>query len=432
MYKRIASCRICGNQNLVKVLDLGEQALTGRFPLPQEPDPSSGPLELVACMGDDPAQYCGLLQLSCSYVLSEMYGSTYGYRSSLSQTMVRHLSDIVEESVGIAQLTVDDAVLDIGCNDGTLLKFYEGLGVQRTGIDPSSACFASSFPNDIKLIVDFFSAARVRQVCGDRPFKIVTSIAMFYDLEDPVGFMREVRSLLAPDGIWVSEQAYARSMIENVAFDSVCHEHLNYYNLRQMQWMAQRAGLKVLDVSVNDINGTSFRIVAARDDSSYGPRQGRLDKLLAAEARFDASQPLANFSVAVDESRATLRRFLQQARRSGKRSLGYGASTKGNVVLQYCGLTADDIPAIAEKHPGKFGHVTPATRIPIISEADARGQKPDHFIVFPWHLRDEIVRREERFVENGGKLVFPLPRFEVVESQAARATPVPECLRRIA
>ncbi len=429
MYKRVSACRICGNQRLVKVLDLGQQVLTGRFPRPDEPDPTRGPLELVVCAGGD--ENCGLLQLSCTFTLSEMYGPTYGYRSSLSQTMVRHLSGIVEECVSIAQPTVDDAVLDIGCNDGTLLKFYEGLGLRRTGIDPSSVRFADSFPGDIQLITDFFSAERVRKATDQR-FAIITSIAMFYDLEDPIGFMREVRDLLAPEGIWVTEQAYALSMIENVAFDSVCHEHLNYYNLRQFQWMAKRAGLKLLDVSLNNINGTSFRVVAARDDSSYEPRWGRLDEVLANEARFIEGRPLEQFQAAVDGRRTILRSFLDQSRRSGKRTLGYGASTKGNVVIQYCGLSAEDIPAIAEKQPNKFGLVTPSSRIPIISEAEARALKPDHFLIFPWHFRDEIVRREARFVSQGGKLVFPLPRFEVVENTAATVTPPPELLREIA
>lgn len=430
MYKRISACRICGNEQLTKVLDLGQQVLTGRFPRPDEPDPTRGPLELVLCSGGD--EHCGLLQLSCTFTLSEMYGPTYGYRSSLSQTMVRHLSGIVEESVGIAQPAVDDAVLDIGCNDGTLLKFYEGLGLHRTGIDPSSVKFADSFPSDIHLITDFFSADRVRNTSGDQKFAIITSIAMFYDLEDPIAFMTEVRDLLAPEGIWVTEQAYALSMVENVAFDSVCHEHLNYYNLRQFQWMAKRAGLKLLDVSLNNINGTSFRVVAARDDSAYEPRWNRLDDVLAAEARFAAGNPLQGFQAAVDNRRTILRSFLGEARRSGKRTLGYGASTKGNVVIQYCGLTSDDVSAIAEKQPNKFGLVTPSSRIPIISEAEARALKPDHFLVFPWHFRDEIVRREARFVSQGGKLIFPLPRFEVVESSSSAVTPAPELLREIA
>ncbi len=432
MLRRISRCRICGNERLSAVLDLGEQVLTGRFPRPDEPDPTRGPLELVRCDGADPARHCGLLQLSCTYDLGEMYGPTYGYRSALSQTMVRHLSDVTEEALGLAQPTVDDAVLDIGCNDGTLLKFYEGLGLNRVGIDPSSARFASAFPADCQLIVDFFSADKVRAVVGETKFKIITSIAMFYDIDDPTAFMGEVRSLLARDGIWVFEQAYARRMIENVAYDSVCHEHLNYYNLRQIQWMAEKAGLQLLDVSVNDINGTSFRVIAARDDAALPSRAGRLQSLRADEARYEAEQPYQAFGANVVSRRDELRRFFDRVRRQKQSALGYGASTKGNVVIQYCGLNADDLPAIAEKHPGKYGHVTPASRIPIISEADARARKPDFFVVFPWHYRAEIVRREARYMDEGGALVFPLPSFEIEGGRAGDRHHQAEPMRRTA
>lgn len=432
MYKRIGQCRICGNQNLVTVLNLGEQALTGRFPLPTDPDPSSGPLQLVVCSGDDPSQSCGLLQLSCSYELSEMYGPLYGYRSALSQTMVRHLSDIVEEAVAIAQPAADDAILDIGCNDGTLLKFYDGLALRRIGIDPSSGRFASSYPNDIKLIVDFFSSARLKKEATDAQFKIITSIAMFYDIEDPLSFMREIRALLAPDGIWVSEQAYALSMIQNLAFDSVCHEHITYYNLQQIEWLVRRAGLKLVDVSLNDSNGASFRIVVSRDDADIPVRRAHIDAILANEARFAQSRSIANFSSAVEDRCMHIREFIHEVNARGKRIFGYGASTKGNVVLQHCGLTPADLPAIAEKHPDKFGRVTPATRIPIISETEARAQKPDYFLVLPWHFRGEIIRREARFMHQGGAMVFPLPTFEVIEQAPQDVAPILDQERKIA
>ncbi len=413
MHRRISQCRICGNQRLRTVLDLGVQALTGRFPLPDEPDPTAGPLELLRCEGD-PRDACGLLQLSYTYELSEMYGPTYGYRSALSQSMVRHLSELVESAVALAQPGPGDAVLDIGCNDGTLLKFYEGLALERVGIDPSSARFADAYPPDVRLLVDFFSGDRVRAACGDRRFKVITSIAMFYDIDDPIGFMREVRDLLAPDGVWVFEQGYAARMIENVAYDSVCHEHLNYYNLRQIQWMAERAGLRILDVEVNDVNGASFCVTAARDDASFSPRATTIDALAAAERGLEERDLYDRFRVSVEQSRDTLRAFVDRALGTGRRIYGCGASTKGNVVIQYCGLGPDQITAIAEKHPGKHGHVTPGSRIPIVTEAEARAARPDYFLVFPWHYRAEITRREQRFVEGGGTLVFPLPRFELV------------------
>jgi NDP-4-keto-2,6-dideoxyhexose 3-C-methyltransferase len=416
MYRRISSCRICGNTNLIKVIDLGRQVLTGRFPAPGEPDPTAGPLELLACHGADPARHCGLLQLSCSYQLDEMYGATYGYRSALNQSMVRHLSELVEAAVAWAQPQVGDRVLDIGANDGTLLKFYEGLGLKRYGIDPSSARYAADYPADVGLIVDFFSAERVRRLAGDGGFKLITSIAMFYDLDDPMAFVREVRDLLHPEGIWVFEQGYASRMLDNVAYDSICHEHISYFDLRQIRWLIERAGLKLLDVSTNDTNGGSFCVTAARAESSHRPRQRRLDAMAASEA---GQAPLARydrFRAAIDDSRARLLRFLGEARASGKTVMGYGASTKGNVVIQHCGLGARDLAAIAEKHPGKYGRVTPGSRIPIISESAARAARPDYFLVLPWHFRAEIVRRETQYLADGGTLVFPLPRLELVSS----------------
>jgi NDP-4-keto-2,6-dideoxyhexose 3-C-methyltransferase len=361
-----------------------------------------------------------------------MYGPLYGYRSSLSQTMVRHLSDIVEEALAVAQPSAEDTVLDIGCNDGTLLKFYDGLDLRRIGIDPSSARFASSYPDDIELIVDFFSADRLKRGDADLRFKIITSIAMFYDIENPLSFMREIRSLLAPDGVWFSEQAYALSMIQNLAFDSICHEHITYYNLRQIEWLTARAGLKLLDVSLNDSNGASFRIAACRDDAPLSPNRSHIDAVLASEARFAEGRALANFSTAVEERCEHIKEFIHEVQARGKTIFGYGASTKGNVVLQHCGLSTTELPFIAEKHPGKYGRVTPATRIPIISEADARAKKPDYFLVLPWHFRGEIVRRESRFMQQGGALVFPLPTFEVVEQETQEAYPATAQDRKIA
>ena len=276
MHERIAGCRICGNSNLVRILDLGQLALSGGFPLPGEPDPMSGPLELWVCAGGKADPCCGLLQLSCDYPPSELYGPGYEFRSALSQTRVRHLSAIAEEGIALAQPRIADAVLDIGCNDGTLLKSFQGLGLDCVGIDPTGARFASRLPADIHLIEDYFSAERVRRDCGNLKFAVITSIDLFSHLPKPMAFMRQVRELLAPQGIWITEQAYALGMIENLAFDTICHEQPCYFNLRQLQWLAHRVGLKLVDVSVNDSGGASFRVALARDDSAYLPRRARI------------------------------------------------------------------------------------------------------------------------------------------------------------
>jgi dTDP-4-amino-4,6-dideoxygalactose transaminase/2-polyprenyl-3-methyl-5-hydroxy-6-metoxy-1,4-benzoquinol methylase len=416
--RRIERCRVCGNTNLRQILDLGEQALTGRFVRPEEPDPTVGPLQLVLCHGAAGDEHCGLLQLAHTYELTEMYGESYGYRSALSGTMVQHLRQIAARAQAVARPAPGDAVLDIGCSDGTLLGFYDGAQLKRRGVDPSSARFRAEFPPGAELLVDFFSRRRIESAFGRGAYKIVTSIAMFYDLDDPMAFMRDVRDILAPDGIWITEQAHMGTMLTNLAFDSVCHEHLNYYNLRQIAWMAARCGLRVLDVELNAINGASFCVTLCRSDAPLAGRPDAVAHLLEEErASFSTLLPYATFADRITLFRRRVRTFFDEAREAGELVLGYGASTKGNVVLQYCGIGPREMPAIAEKYPLKFGLVTPGTRIPIVSEEEARARKPDYFFVLPWHFRDEIVQRERAYLEGGGALVFALPRFEIVRTR---------------
>ncbi|WP_431857363.1 class I SAM-dependent methyltransferase [Azospirillum sp.] len=415
----ISCCRVCGNPALVPILDLGEHSLTGRFPRPDEKDPPSGPLALVMCDRSAAADgaACGTLQLSHDYEQSEMFGERYGYRSSVTETMRRHLHAKAHALVERAAPAAGDVVLDIGCNDGTLLRCYDGMGLRRIGIDPSSGPFVGSLPPDIELVIDFFSADRVRPLLGGAKLKIVTSIAMFYDLPDPVQFMREVRALLADDGIWEMEQSYMPLMLSELTYDTICHEHLTYYGLTQIAWMAERADLRILDASTNDVNGGSFRVQLT---PRHGPRrpapesERAIAALLAEEARsgLDSAAPHLTFAERISHHRDVVRDFFRLA--EGKVVLGYGASTKGNVILQYCGVTTRELPAILERYAPKCGLVTPGSRIPIISEDEGRARRPDFLLVFPWHFRDEIVRREAAFLEAGGHLVFPLPRFEIV------------------
>jgi len=417
---KIEKCRLCGNPRLREILDLGDQALTGCFLRPDHADPTVGPLQLVLCDGEPDGNHCGLLQLGHTYDFGEMYNETYGYRSAQSQTMLAHLRDIVRNAVEVASPRPGDAVLDIGCNDGTLLGYYEGMGLKRHGVDPSSGRFKSEYPSDVSLLVDFFTKDKVTRVFGDGKYRIITSIAMLYDLVDPMAFMRDVRDLLTQDGVWISEQSHMGTMLTNLAFDSVCHEHLEYYNLRQIQWMAECCGLKLLDADVNTINGSSFRVTFAHADSPLVGRPDRVTRILDEErkAGFETLRPFQIFEEHIVQFRSRVRDFFSEARKANQMVLGYGASTKGNVVLQYCGVTQEEMPAIAEKYSWKVGLVAPGTRIPIISEDEARARNPDYFFVLPWHFRDEIVERERSYLERGGALVFALPRFEIVRKDS--------------
>jgi len=410
LYKAIGKCRVGQSQHLISVLNLGYQALTGVFPKSASESVTIGPLELVWCPDS------GLLQLRHSYNPDEMYGDNYGYRSGLNQSMVNHLTNKVRHLEHHINPIACDTVLDIGSNDATLLKAYSVPGLKRIGIDPTGKKFAKFYPADVKLVPEFFSASAYRTTT-EKPAKIVTAIAMFYDLEDPIQFAREVASILADDGVWHFEQSYMPSMLRLNSYDTICHEHLEYYSLGVVEKILKAADLRLIDVIMNNVNGGSFAVTAAKSTNrSFDPNHAVIDWLLDQEERMglNTPRPFRDFEERVFRHREDLVRLLRALVADGKKVLGYGASTKGNVLLQFCGFTAADIPAIAEVNPDKFGCVTPGTHIPIIPEAEARAMRPDYFLVLPWHFKDGILRREEEYLANGGKFIFPFPEIEIV------------------
>jgi hypothetical protein len=408
-YHRITRCRASGSQNLVSVLNLGTQSLTGVFPRSTDVPVTAGPLELVWCPDS------GLLQLNHSYDPNEMYGDNYGYRSGLNQSMVRHLQAKVRRLEAYAALKAGDVVLDIGSNDATLLKAYQVPGIDRIGIDPTGAKFREYYTSDIQLVPDFFSKANFENV-STKKARIVTSIAMFYDLEDPTEFARQIAAVLADDGIWHFEQSYMPSMLRTNSYDTICHEHIEYYSLTALRGILEAAGLRLLDVQMNAVNGGSFAVTAAKPESRYPANSAMVNWLIEQERRMglDTPRPFRDFEERVFRHREDLRRLIRALVGDGKKILGYGASTKGNVLLQFCGLTPEEIPAIAEVNPDKFGCVTPGTHIPIISEQEARAMNPDFFLVLPWHFKSGIIEREREFFEKNGKMIFPFPDIEIV------------------
>src|SRR5262245_49808168 len=267
VYRIVHRCRICGNPELSSVLHLGEQALTGVFPRSREEEVESGPLELVKC--DEGPGGCGLVQLRHSYLPEKMYRMNYGYRSGLNASMVEHLRRRARHAAGIAHPKAGDLILDIGSNDSTTLRSYPEMGLDLVGMDPTGKKFARYYPPHVRLIPDFFSARAFEQALPGRRARIITSIAMFYDLESPLDFMADVHRVLADDGIWVFEQSYCPSMLEANAYDTICHEHVSYYAMRQIKWMTDRVGFKVLDVELNDANGGSFCVTVAKQKAPY-------------------------------------------------------------------------------------------------------------------------------------------------------------------
>ena len=406
---RIQGCRLCGAPELVTVLELGEQALTGVFPATAAESVSRGPLELVWCSS------CTLLQLAHSHDAAEMYGDNYGYRSGLNQAMVQHLGRKVSSLEALVDLRPHDTVLDIGSNDGTLLASYGTPQLRRIGIDPTATRFASFYPPDAELVPDFFSKEAYGRVT-DAPARVITSIAMFYDLEEPVAFARDVGSCLAPDGVWHFEQSYMPSMLRLTAYDTVCHEHLEYYSLANICRILADAELRLLDVRFNRVNGGSFAVTATHQESPLVPNRVLINWFLGQEERIGlwTPGPFRRFEESVFRHRTDLAQLIHALRDDGASVMGYGASTKGNVLLQFCGLTGSDIEAIADVNVDKVGRVTPGTTIPIVSEAEMRETHPDYLLILPWHFRDGIVEREAEYIRKGGRLIFPLPEIEIV------------------
>lgn len=408
MYSKIDHCRICGNQNLQEVLDLGEQVLTGVFPRQKEQMITCGPLRLVKCVGAD---CCGLLQLAHSYDLGEMYGANYGYRSGLNPSMVKHLHGKVRRILSWVDTSDRPIVLDIGSNDGTTLGAFPE-SCRRVGIDPTAEKFRQFYPPEVAVIADFFSARRFNEAFPAQKARVVMSFSMFYDLEQPLDFMREVASILDDRGVWVFEQSYMPLMLSTNSYDTACHEHLEYYGLKQIHWMVARAGLKIVDVEFNDVNGGSFSIMAALVGSTL-PEFSGLGALLEreTEAGLTSLTPYRKFAERASASRAALKKFVGDARAAGKRVACLGASTKGNVLLQYCGFTANDIEAVGEVNPDKYGCFTPGTLLPIVPEAELLANEPDFLIVLPWHFKPFFL---EKYRLKHARLVFPLPELEIV------------------
>ncbi|PJJ06497.1 NDP-4-keto-2,6-dideoxyhexose 3-C-methyltransferase [Streptomyces sp. 2333.5] len=408
----IEDCRICGNRNLLPVLDLGPQALTGVFPRTREEAVPTVPLELLKCSPDG----CGLVQLRHTADFGLMYNENYGYRSGIRPFMVQHLHGKVAAITGLVDLGPDDLVVDIGSNDSTLLRGYPTPGPTRVGIDPTGPKFREHYPPDAELIPDFFSRDLFTERFGTRRAKVVTSIAMFYDLPRPMAFMQDVYDVLDDDGIWVMEQSYLPAMIEGTAYDVVCHEHLEYYALQQIEWMAERVGFTVLKAELTEVYGGSLCVTLAKRPGRYPVDEAGLAAVRARETALglDTMAPFEAFAKRVHGYRDGLRDFLDESRRAGKVTLGYGASTKGNVILQFCGLTEDDLPCIGEPNADKSGCFTPGTGIPIVSEEEAKSRRPDQLLVLPWIYREGFIERESDFLAGGGKLVFPLPELSIV------------------
>ena len=400
----MTACRICHSTSLDPVLDLGNQTLTGFFPSPGQEIPKSQ-LLLSWCSS------CGLSQLGSDVDVDQLYGPHYGYRTSLNQSMIDHIQGITN---GIETNYLGDAsanILDIGSNDGTLLSCYKGDHI-LVGVDPLALHYDDRYPSKAICIEGFFSEQLVRKHCDKLEFDAITSIAMFYDLPDPIEFVHQVRNLLKRKGVWVFEVSYLPHMITNLSYDTICHEHLEYYTFSNLQHILQRAGMEVIGFGLNDTNGGSICIAAARQGSFPTADVSRLLQF-EANGGYLGKEVLDAFAKKAKAHAADVRRLLRGIKQRGETVLGIGASTKGNVLLQYAGVTPDLLPAIGEVNQDKFGKRTPGTDIPIISEEQILAQNPDYLFILPWHFRKGFEKIFASYVEGGGRLIFPLPRIEI-------------------
>jgi len=410
MFHKIEKCRVCGNEHYYTVLDLGNQYLSGIFPKFVDLDMYRGPLKLVKC--DESTGGCGHVQLEHTFDLPTMYGEEYGYRSGLNSSMVKHLKSKYEKIYNFLDLKENDIVIDIAGNDGTFLGFFSPE-LKLVSIDPTSKKFSKYFKEHVDYIADFFTEKTFRQFFGDSNAKLVTSFSMFYDLQDPCQFAKEVNSILDPEeGIWVLEQSYMPEMLRANSFDTVCHEHLSYYGMRQLKYIMDQAGLKIIDFEFNDANGGSISVVVANIDSKYEEATQMVNDLLQKELdlKLDTAEPWNDFSFRIEECRIKFWELINECKEGGLKIAALGASTKGNVTIQTWRVTPDDIEVVGEVNPDKDGSFTPGTWIPIKNE-DSVIEEYDVFVVLPWHFKNFFIN-SPKF--KGKKLLFPLPNAEIV------------------
>jgi 2-polyprenyl-3-methyl-5-hydroxy-6-metoxy-1,4-benzoquinol methylase len=415
------TCRVCKSSALTKVIDLGDQHLQGSFVKPdrQLPPMRKMPTSLVRCDPQRDEKACGLLQMEYT-VPPEVLYSVYWYRSGTNATMRNHLAGIAKEASGLLEEPTA-RVLDIGCNDGTLLGAYPKT-FTKYGIDPSDV--AQEIPAEVKVIRDLFPSEELFTVLGGEQLDIVTSIAMFYDLEDPIGFVRGIKKILAPEGLWCLEMSYMPTMLQMNSYDTICHEHLEYYSLAVIETILREAGLKLVNVSLNNINGGSIRCYAThtlnnryrRDEFARNIKAMRQEEF---DLELDTDKPYRGFQERVNVHRDELLKLLKGLRAQGKRIHIYGASTKGNTILQWCGIDGRLVDMAAERNPDKYGARTLGTDIPIVSEEESRKAKPDYYLVLPWHFRDEFLDREKALLAAGVGMIFPLPTIEVIRGTNA-------------
>ena len=410
----ITQCRSCGHDKLIPIISLGTHYISN-FVDSEIEQGIKFPLDLVLCPN------CKLLQLKHNAPNESMWGGQYWYKSAINRLIREDLKDIVNNSEKLLNLQKGDIVLDIGCNDGTLLEFYDKEGVEVIGFEPSQNVALAATKKGFKIFNDYFNAQNFKQEEGDKKAKIITAISMFYDLEDPNKFLRDIVSILDSKGLFVIQQNYLVGMLEQNAFDNICHEHRAYYSFASLKHLLDKYDLEIFDIKLNDINGGSFRTyIKFKNNENMACFKGARKRLKAIEQKekilgLDTLKPYQEFASRIGKLKDHLLKFLEIEREKGKTFGMCGASTRGNTILQYLGLNAEQIIAIAEANSDKFGKKTVGSLIPIVSIDEMKKINPDYQIVLIWHLFNGLMDKEKEYLKNGGKFILPLPEFKIIE-----------------
>jgi tRNA threonylcarbamoyladenosine modification (KEOPS) complex Pcc1 subunit len=360
---------------------------------------------------------CGLLQLKHTVPPDLLYRK-FWYKSGVNQTIRNDLEDIVRKVEEKIDLHDDDFVIDIGANDGTLLRFYKNSSLKLIGFEPATNLLEEANSGTFKIFNEYFNSKTFEESFGDEKAKIITSISIFYDLDNPHDFVEDITKILDENGIWILQMNYLVTMLENFAFDNIVHEHLEYYSLQSLEHLLDKHGLEVFDVEQNNINGGSIRAFIKFKNSNKFSVSKRVNDVIAYEKKIKLSdeKTYLDFAEKIKSLKQQTCKFIKDEINNGKKFYVYGASTRGNTLLQYYGLNLQFIQGASERNPAKWGKYIVGSMIPIISEEQARLEKPDYFLVLPWYFADEFVSREKKFLEGGGKFLIPLPQFKLIDS----------------
>lgn len=408
---RLKNCRNCRSNKIKELFTLGCLTYTGKFPQKENEKIKKGNLNLIIC------KKCNLVQLGNSFDLKYLYSPDYGYRTGINQTMTKHVEVISNSLTKKVHLKKGDAVLDIASNDGTLLNFYK-KNIIKFGIDPLVNKYKNNYKHVNYKISNFFDYKKIQKKYKNK-FKIITALSVFYDLENPNKFLNGIKKLLHENGVALIEIADLYSIIKYKMFDTICHEHLEYYSTEVLLKMFKKNKLKLIDIKENDINGSSKQYYLTNVDSNFKKNLKNINKVLRNEKKLKLNKIkiFISFKKEIDKLKKNLISKLTTIKKQNKIIHGYGASTKGNVLLQYFGIDKNYLDFIAERNPKKYGCYTPGTKIKIISEKKSRALKPDYYLVLPWHFKKEIIKRENSTLRAGSKFIFPLPDLKIVSNQ---------------